>query len=186
MSRTIRTTAELDALPVGSVIGFAIDGSPRVMVQVAPGEWESTSGARWTSDRLASHPPAPLTVLHDPSALSMSTENAIAALSEWGVGEGDAAAIREAVVEAAAWKLIDRTSDLADRGPSDEIIQAALTAARAALPHLTAAPSATREEVADVLVMTRLSDYAGTDVAVIDQAADALLARFNITERGDR
>ena len=67
MTRTIRTAAELDALPVGSVIGFAVDGRPRAMIQIAPGEWESTSGTWWASERLASHPPAPLTILHDSS-----------------------------------------------------------------------------------------------------------------------
>lgn len=58
--------------------------------------------------------------------------------------------------------------------------------ARAALPLLTAAPSATRDEVVDALVMTRLSDYAGTDMAVITQTADRLLARFTITPKEDR
>lgn len=66
-TRTITSAAELDALPVGSVIGFTIDGHPRAMIQVAPGEWECTSGTWWASDRLASHPPAPLTILHDSS-----------------------------------------------------------------------------------------------------------------------
>ena len=67
MTRTTRIAAKLDALPVGSVIGFAVDGRPRAMIQIAPGEWESTSGTWWTSERLASHPPAPLTILHDSS-----------------------------------------------------------------------------------------------------------------------
>lgn len=38
------------------------------------------------------------------------------------------------------------------------------------------APSAARERVIDALVMTRLSDFAGTDTRVIEQAADAVLA----------
>ena len=45
------------------------------------------------------------------------------------------------------------------------------------------APSVTRDEVVDALVMTRLSDYAGTDMAVITQTADRLLARFTITPK---
>ena len=63
------------------------------------------------------------------------------------------------------------------------LTRAALTAV---LPFLTAAPSATRDEVVDALVMTRLSDYAGTDMAVITQTADRLLARFTITQKEDR
>lgn len=47
-------------------------------------------------------------------------------------------------------------------------------------------PEASREDVTDVLVMTRLSDYAGTDMTVINAAADDLRARFVITERGER
>lgn len=33
-----------------------------------------------------------------------------------------------------------------------------------------------RDELIDVLVMTDLSDYAGTDMGMIEQAADAVLA----------
>lgn len=37
-------------------------------------------------------------------------------------------------------------------------------------------PSDARAKVIDALVMTRLSDFAGTDMGVIEQAADAVLA----------
>lgn len=80
-------------------------------------------------------------------APSVVPEAAVEVLTEWGVDESDVAALREAAVEAVAWKLIDRTSDLADRAPSDETWRTANADARAALPLLTAAPSATREEV---------------------------------------
>lgn len=77
----------------------------------------------------------------------------------------------------AAWHAADA------EGRAGERVRDGLTAA---LPLLTAAPSATRDEVVDTLVMTRLSDYAGTDMAVITQAADALLARFTMTPKEDR
>ena len=67
-----------------------------------------------------------------------------------------------------------------------EAVRARDRAVDRALRVITAAPSATRDEVVDALVMTRLSDYAGTDMAVITQTADRLLARFNITPREDR
>ena len=67
---------------------------------------------------------------------------------------------------------------------NEDAAEAALTVVRDML--LTAAPSVTRDEVVDALVMTRLSDYAGTDMAVITQTADRLLARFTITPKEDR
>ena len=71
--------------------------------------------------------------------------------------------------------------------PSPQDWRAEIERAALSSTTLTAAPSATREEVARALVMTRLSDYAGTDTAVIrDQAADALLARFTIAPKEDR
>lgn len=49
------------------------------------------------------------------------------------------------------------------------------------------APSATRDEVADVVDGALIDAiYADTDMAVITQAADALLARFNITPKEHR
>ena len=81
------------------------------------------------------------------------------------------------------------TSDLADRAPSDETVRAALTDARAALPHLTAAPSATRDEVRDEIAGHPIgSGYYATSVGVDEasEIADALLARFTITPKEDR
>lgn len=177
----IRTAAELDALVHARA--FVPD-----VQEVINDDAGDDPDPQWVYDRLveslavidgltaALSAPAP--------APSVVPEAAVEALREWGVDEGDVAALREAAIEAVAWKLIDRTSDLADRGPSDETVQAALTDARAALPLMTAAPSATRDEVVDALVMTRLSDYAGTDMAVITQTADRLLARFDMTRKG--
>lgn len=46
-----------------------------------------------------------------------------------------------------------------------------------------------RAKVIDALVMTRLSDFAGTDMGVIEQAADAVLAALRaasaVTEQGE-
>ncbi len=101
------------------------------------------------------------------------------------VPEAAVEALREAAVEAVAWKLIDCTSDLADRAPSDETRRTANADARAALPLLTAAPSATRDEIAGHTIG---SGYYGTSVSVEEAAeiADTLLARFNITPKEDR
>lgn len=45
-------------------------------------------------------------------------------------------------------------------------------------------PSDARAKVIDALVMTRLSDFAGTDMGVIEQAADAVLAALRATGVG--
>lgn len=66
----------------------------------------------------------------------------VEALSEWGIDESDVAAIRGAALDGAAWALIDRTSDTADRGPSAETFRDALRDVSAAFPFLGAAPSA--------------------------------------------
>lgn len=91
--------------------------------------------------------------------------------------------VPEAAVEAfkAAWHKAD------DEGRGGERVRDGLTAA---LPFLTAAPSATRDEVADVLWLSRATDHAAPTAPEIsdlcDEAADALLARFNITPKEDR
>jgi len=150
----------------------------------------------------------------DPSTLAaqpVASDATVGRLSEWGVDEGDVVAMREAAVEAVAWKLLDRTSDLADRWPGDEMWRAAIADARTALPHLTAqpAPEASHEDVAAVLrphVLARRdglfdmvrvvctcrnwvassTDDDGVWTEFAAHQADALRARFVITERGDR
>ena len=64
------------------------------------------------------------------------------------------------------------------------LARAALTAA---LPFLTAAPSATREEVARAIrSVTDRWDEPLDEVHDVPPVADALLARFNITPKEDR
>lgn len=210
MSRTITTAAELDALPEEGVL-LEASGRYRYQrgtfeqcwVRLVPSSITGATDRVWEVLVHGSEIPhslvhtedldLPVTVLHDPSAPapapSVVPEAAVEALREWDVDESDVTALREAAVEAAAWKLIDRTTDLADRGPSDETVQAALTDARAALPFLTAAPSATREEVARALE-GEFGCFLARDPHMPDAfwggAADALLASFTITPKENR
>lgn len=64
-----------------------------------------------------------------------------------------------------------------------EHARAALVAAQGAAPHR---PVIDREELIDVLVMTDLSDYAGTDMRAISQCADAILAHLAADTGGQR
>mgnify|MGYP003588336180 CR=1 FL=1 len=66
---------------------------------------------------------------------------------------------------------------------AEMIARAALTAA---LPLLTAAPSATREEVADVAAQMHPSLHEPLRTRVSEAWADALLARFTMTPKEDR
>ena len=196
MTRTIRTAAELDALPVGSVVVEGDHTTPDegsfLGITTIPGVFHRFPDGWYVVAGYGARAPEeilPATVLHDPSAPapapSVVPEAAVGVLSEWGIDESDVAALREA--EAAAWKLIDRTSDLADRAPRDETVQAALTAARAALPLPTAAPSATREEVTRAIrSVTDRWDEPLDEVHDVPPIADALLARFTITPKEDR
>ena len=134
MTRMITTAADLDALPVGSVVVEGDHTTPDegsfLGITTIPGVFHRFPDGWYVVAGYGERAPEeilPATVLHDPSAPA----------------------------------------------PAPSVVP-------------EAAPSATRDEVADVLVMTRLSDYAGTDMAVIDHAADALLARFNITPRAGR
>ena len=182
MTRTIATLEERWALPRGTVIRDAAG----VAWVKRPVSWMATTPIeddQWIG--------MPATVLHDPSAPapapSVVPEAAVEALSEWGVDESDVAALREAAVEAVAWKLIDCTSDLADRAPSDETRRTANADARAALPLLTAASSASREEVTRAIrSVTDRWDEPLVEVHDVPPIADAILARFVITERNHR
>lgn len=94
--------------------------------------------------------------------------------------EAAASAVRQerAFYDAAAFGV---PADVAPQW-AEMIARAALTAA---LPLLTAAPSATREEVADELLYAATED----DISVPGVARDlatALLARFTITPKEDR
>lgn len=62
-------------------------------------------------------------------------------------------------------------------------LEAAARAAQGAAPHR---PVIDREKLIDVLVMTDLSDYAGTDMRAISQCADAILAHLAADTGGQR
>ena len=164
MTRTITTAAELDALPAGSVV---LDRWGCARQKGRDSLWHAVQHhMRTTAAR------GPVLVLHDPSAPAPAPS----------VVPEAAVALRDVIDEA----LADALGDTFSPSVMDDLARRVHARVTAALPLLTAAPSVTRDEVSDVLVMTRLSDYAGADMAVIDQTADALLARFNITPKEDR
>ena len=214
MTRTITTAAELDALHDERVL-LEASGSYRYgsgtfeecWVRPVPPWITGTPERVWEVLVHGNRAPLslvhtedldlPVTVLVDPStpapAPSVVPEAAVEALSEWGVDESDVAALVEAAVEAVAWKLIDCTSDLSDRAPSDETRRTANADARAALPLLTAAPSATRAEVARTWHEAAPESGPGAWERASERVrerslhrADALLARFTITPKEDR
>ena len=104
--------------------------------------------------------------------------------------------VPEAAVEAAASAVRKERAFSAAAAfgvPMDDVPQCAemiaRTALTAALPFLTAAPSVTRDEVRDEIAGHLIgSGYYGTSVSVEEAAeiADALLARYNMTRKGDR
>ena len=169
MTRTITTAAELDALPVKAVLldegGWPVWRDPHE-------GWCASNGTRGIPADLLVADGAPLTVLHDPSV------------------------VPEAAVEAAALAVRKERAFSAAAAfgvPMDDVPQCAemiaRTALTAALPLLTAAPSATRDEVARALE-GEFGCFLARDPHRPDAfwggAADALLARFNITPKEDR
>ena len=104
--------------------------------------------------------------------------------------------VPEAAVEAAASAVRKERAFSAAAAfgvPIDDVPHCAEMIARAALtaafPLLTAAPSATRDEVRDEIAGHPIgSGYYATSVGVDEAAeiADALLARFTITPKEDR
>ena len=185
MTRTITTAAELDALPVGSVVlGADLPDIPRRPLgeRISP-RWDPD--ARWNVDgrhyygvteTVLAVLGGAATVLHDPSAPapSVAPEDAV---------EAAASAVRKERAFSAA---------VAFGVPMDDVPQCAEMIARAALaaalPLLTAAPSATRDEVAQWAL-------AASSVTITDSPyqkaeglhiADALLARFTIIPKEDR
>ncbi|QIK83092.1 hypothetical protein [Sanguibacter sp. HDW7] len=144
-ARTIANTAELDALPMGSIVRTA-RGSVAEARAGRPVEPRWLIAGYFGPQTLYSDTDLPALVLHDPSALvPVVSDAAVEALGEWDVDESDVAAIRGAALDGAAWALIDRTSDTADRGPSAETFRDALRDVSAAFPFLGAAPSASVE-----------------------------------------
>lgn len=118
---------------------------------------------------------------------------------DWPCGAARAARVPEAAVEAGARALwIEVLEDITppgfaarqwDEGMTDREKQMRLARAAlaAALPLLTAAPSATREEVARAIrSVTDRWDEPLDEVHDVPPIADALLARFTITPKEDR
>ena len=183
MTRKIRTAAELDALPARSIVRLATGHA----AYRGTGSWVSTDGdgppIEYDIDRIL-----PATVLHDPSAPAPAPS----VVPEAAV-EAAASAVRKerAFSAAAAFGVpIDDVPHCAEM-----IARAALTAA---LPLLTAAPSATRDEVARAMFAADPAHRHGADefdrlralgldvTTHYATQADALLARFNITPKEDR
>ena len=204
MTRTITTAAELDALPVGSVVmcddehGVAkrvdsdiYDGLDWLVV--GNDEYRETHEMTWM---------LPATVLHDPSAPapvpSVVPEAAVAlrdvideALAQV-IDERDAAESMADRLAARLAEALGRPDAIGEHSSSNDPWQNALD-----LPDRTAAPSATRDEVARALCpdVWRIRDDgpfpAGSPPAEAvvrgsRESADALLARYNITPKEDR
>ena len=197
MTRTITTAAELDALPVKVVLldegGWPVWRDPHT-------GWCAPNGTQGIPADLLIADGAPLTVLHDPSAPAPAPS-----------------VVPEAAVERAARAMQAENAPKPDplnrdqREEQDDATIAtyrtlARTALTAALPFLTAAPSATREatedEVTEVVTealtdayraergMSRHTGLTAHDESVIrDQAAHVVSladARFTITPKEDR
>lgn len=97
--------------------------------------------------------------------------------------------VPEAAVEAVARALADDWNPGRDPVVTAMFRDYARTAVTAALPFLTAAPSATRGEVRDEIAGHPIGGgYYATSVGVDEasEIADALLARFTITPKEDR
>ena len=165
MNRTIRTAAELDALPVWAAVRGE-DFTEWVRFPAKPdvtGEWVSEHGDRATSAELETRVYG-LTVLNDPSAPapapSVVPEAAVAlrdvideALAQ-AIDERDAA---ESVADRLAARLAEvlgRPDVIGEHSSSNDPWQNVLD-----LPDLTAAPSATRDEVARSIPVDALATF---------------------------
>ena len=172
MTRTIRTAAELNALPVKAVL--LDEGGWPVWRDPLAG-WCAANGTQGIPADLLLADGAPLTVLHDPAPAPVPV------VSDAAV-EAAASAVRKerAFSAAAAFGVpIDDVPHCAEM-----IARAALTAA---LPFLTAAPSATRDEVARAIrSVTDRWDEPLDEVHDVPPIADALLARYDMTRKVDR
>ena len=186
MTRTITTAAELDTLPVGSVVlGADHPAEPRrPLGERISARWDPD--ARWNVDgrhyygateTVLAVLGGAATVLHDPSAPapSVAPEDAV---------EAAASAVRKERAFSAA---------VAFGVPMDDVPQCAEMIARAALaaalPLLTAAPSATRDEVARSIPVDALAAFItghGGDFEGPTALARRLRSRFNITQKEDR
>ena len=181
MTRKIRTPAELDALPRGVVL---TSKGVSVAVKLADGMW----GAAGFAGAIDSE-----TVVRCAHGYLSIVGNITAPAPAPSV-------VPEAAVEAAALAVRKERAFSAAAAfgvPMDDVPQCAemiaRTALTAALPFLTAAPSATREEVARTWVEAAPESGPGAWERASERArerslhrADALLARFNITPKEGR
>ena len=194
MTHTIRTAAELDALPVGGVVRNLSRGITAERITDESGAIPGSPvrfpwGDLWSAGSY-------LVVLYDPSAPAPAPS-----------------VVPEAAVEAAASAVRKERAFSAAAAfgvPMDAVPQCAEMIARAALaaalPLLTAAPSATRDEMARAVrsvtdhwdePLDEVHDVPPIADALLARdpqdrdrfwggAADALLARFTITPKEDR
>lgn len=220
MTRKITTAAELDALPVGSVVlGADHPAQPRrALGERISASWDPD--ARWGVDGRHYYGAAETvlavlggaaTVLYDPSATAPSVvpeaaveaaTNAVRRSREFSAGAAfgipldaigtAASAIAHAALTAALPHLTVAPSEV-ERIARALTETTALTGADALrivqAAQAMSAPSATREEVRDEIAGHPIgSGYYATSVGVDEasEIADALLARFNITPKGDR
>ena len=124
----------------------------------------------------------------DPN-LILALHAAFRAGAEFAAALTATSVVPEAVFEAVARALSDDWNPGRDPVLTAMFRDYAHTALTAALPFLTAAPSATRDEVRDEIAGHPIgSGYYGTSVSVEEAAeiADTLLARFTITPKEDR
>ena len=188
MTRTITTAAELDALPVKVVLldegGWPVWRDPHT-------GWCASNGTQGIPADLLIADGAPLTVLHDPSAPAPAPS----VVSD-AAGLGDRIAALSARLAAVGFPACtchpgDDDSERCLPRPQDwraEIERAALSSTP-----LTAAPSATREEVARTWHEAAPECGPGAWERASERVrerslprADALLARFNITPKEGR
>ena len=189
MSRTITTRAELDALPFPSAV--TLHGE----------DWHKQRDGSWLCDdgyiltagglvRFAERGGAPLTVLHDLPASAPAPSV---------VPEDQGALV---YARAFVQEVIEVINDDAGDDPDpqwvyDRLVEslAVIENLTAALPFLTAAPSATRDEVARAadagIRGTTDGDLIDADADIpageaVRLATDALLARYNMTPKEDR
>ena len=184
MTRTITTADLLDALPVKAVLldegGWPVWRDPHE-------GWCASNGTHDIPADLLIADGAPLTILHDPSAPAPAPS----VVSD-AAGLGDRIAVLSARLAAAGFPACachpgDDDSERCLPRPQDwraEIERAALSSTT-----LTAAPSATRDEVARALE-SEFGCYLAHNPQDHDRfwggAADRLLARFTITPKEDR
>lgn len=145
MTRTITTAAELDALPVGSVVMTA-DGRPlhkSTWGDAAPAWFEGAQRWAMTSASILDVA-GPLTVLHDPSAPAPAPS----ADAAEGLDKDGLTPVEQAVAKA-LWSRWAHPDPVA---PTLLVEEDPRTVAHFLRPFLASAPSATREDVETITI----------------------------------